>query len=112
MQQKTIVSLSIGIVAVLVACIGIYVSWRITQGKMEFMCQHEKCLLTVNVGPFRRRQHRHAPQFPAHNYFRRRVGIMFIDETLGRDYPNNWLPFATNTEARRLAGEHNYSLDE
>jgi hypothetical protein len=33
MQEETTVSVIIDIIAVLVACVGIYVTWRVTKGK-------------------------------------------------------------------------------
>lgn len=40
MQEETTVSIIIGVVAVLVACVGIYVTWRVTRGKpTAFHCK-------------------------------------------------------------------------
>jgi hypothetical protein len=107
MAQDATSALIVEIIAVLVACVGIYVTWRVTKGKVPLRMIDIRRLLNLHTGPLRRWQRQHAHQLPIHNrrqQFRRRFGVMFVDEFVAQDWPENWFPMTADTGAHRLAG--------
>jgi hypothetical protein len=110
MQQDAIASLVIQVVGVLVACFGIYVTLRLAKGigkKPVPAALNTRCMLILHTGPLRRRQRQRAHQLPLYNnqrHFRQRFGIMVVDEIIGQDWTNNWVPMAAGMGVNRLAG--------
>jgi hypothetical protein len=66
-----------------------------------------KHMLILHTGPLRRWQRQRAHQLPVYNnrqHFRRRFGIMFVDEIFGQDGTNDWLPMTAGMGLDRPAG--------
>jgi hypothetical protein len=114
MQQGAIISLIIGIIAILVSCVGVYISWRTAKSKLSpFPIAQLRPILTSFTGPFRqRRQQQPSHQLPLHNvqhhdtvpqrWRRRRVGVMFVDD-FEQGWQGNWFPMAADLGTRNIA---------
>jgi hypothetical protein len=107
MEQGAIASLLVDIIAVLVACFGIYITWRIAKGQMQISYSYRTHAETA-TGPLRRWQRQRTQRLPVHNHrrqhFRRRFGVMFVDEIVGQDWTNKLFPMAAGMGNNRSTG--------